>query len=239
MSSSWSIIISGTPSSGHVTVAPDLPGPPTSAALNVAVSDNVNWNNRTDDYLVLLRTGTTGPFLTNPIPPGSASSPTFNVTAAGTYAYSAIRGGFYGAYQASTWAEAVNAPGHSLWDISQAPASITLRNYAPWEKSEDSMTHVAAAAGTAIFTWNYNSNGGAPADFPAGYSVNGATTQVTSNTGAATQTGSVSFTVNQGDKFGFYLGLTTAGNHTATFTIVGFSAPTPTLLTPEHSIVAS
>ena len=136
--------------------------------------------------------------------------------------------GFLGPYDVSTWDEEVNARATTLWDTSQAPLSITLRNDAVWANSTDVMYHIAAESGTVSFDWSFDSGFGPPGDFPAGYVVNNTWIEVTQDDGQQIQSGAKSFAVTQGDTFGFFIGLTSSGFATATFTVSDFLLTPPT-----------
>jgi hypothetical protein len=137
--------------------------------------------------------------------------------------------GFSGSYLIGKWAETFEAAGGTttLWDISGAPSSVILKNYNNWAQSFDQMAITAKTSGTVAFSWNYVLDAGAPpANFPAGYLVNGTFTQLSSNSGAVNQNGTTSFTVNAGDTFAFRNGVTVnSGFHHLAFTISSFSAP--------------
>ena len=84
MASSWSITITEH-TAGAITFTPDIPGASAGQPLGVNASDNVTWNNRTNNPLALQSITPAGVYLTDPIPPGSASNPIFNVSASVTY----------------------------------------------------------------------------------------------------------------------------------------------------------
>jgi hypothetical protein len=85
MASSWSITINQQ--DGQITFTPDVPGARTGQPLGVNSSDNVTWNNRTNQEITLK--STEGDLLCDPMPAGNVSNPIFNVTA--TVGYSWVR----------------------------------------------------------------------------------------------------------------------------------------------------
>ena len=101
----------------------------------------------------------------------------------------------------------------------------------------------AAAAGTVSFNWSYSTQDSAGYD-AAGFEINGVATLLTDGTGidnssVFTITGSQSFTVTQGEEFGF--DVTTADNFAGPglLTISDFTAPLATAdaPTPEPRMV--
>ena len=85
MANSWSIIIGGDPANGTVTFTPDLAGASAGQSLGVSFGDNVTWNNRTNCPLTMTAVTPAGLYLTEPVPPGSASNPILNVRQSITY----------------------------------------------------------------------------------------------------------------------------------------------------------
>jgi hypothetical protein len=87
MASSWSITIKQQ--DGQITFTPDVAGATAGQPLGVNSSDNVTWNNRTNQEITLTSIQPEGVFLCDPIPAGDVSNPICNVT--NTVGYSWVR----------------------------------------------------------------------------------------------------------------------------------------------------
>lgn len=112
--------------------------------------------------------------------------------------------GFSGDYDISNWTESCNAPVPSLWNISNAPYSVVLNTAEQWRESSDKMTIKATSAGTVSFAWNGPSQN--TDDCPVKYLLNHQ--EIVLNGNGETGGVCVSFSVNEGDEFGFKVGLT-------------------------------
>ena len=81
----------------------------------------------------------------------------------------------------------------------------------------------AQAAGTVVFQWSYFSTD-LPGDDFAGFLVNNVYTQLSGNSG---DNGSISFSVTQGESFGFEMQTLTNTGGPGILTVSDFSAPLP------------
>ena len=61
----------------------------------------------------------------------------------------------------------------------------------------------APSAGVVAFSYAYSVGVDGPADYPASYVVNGTPTQFSNNAGTTSQSGNLTFFVEQGQSFGF------------------------------------
>lgn len=137
-------------------------------------------------------------------------------------------------YAVGNWAQACSPAGcaddNGSVSLLGAPASIELigSNTNSGNPTRLDFTILAQGAGTVSFHWAYASNdsSGDPTFDPAGY-WNGGQFQLTTNGGAASQSGNVSFAVSAGQLIGFNLGTTDNRFGNATLTISQFSAPVP------------
>jgi hypothetical protein len=126
--------------------------------------------------------------------------------------------GFSGQFDIQNWQESTNAGTSSLWNISNVPNSVILNSYIPWRASSDEMTITAPSDGTVSFAWMAGSS-----DYencPVGYVVNNLYTTV--NSAGVSSGACQTFQVNQGDTFGFRLGLTSSSNTSFNVTIFNF-----------------
>lgn len=133
--------------------------------------------------------------------------------------------GFTGTYGISNWNETdVNNNGDGSVNTSGAPSSIVLTGPdAGGSNGEINFETTAQAGGTVSFDWNFSSSDPQPNLDDAGYLINGVYTKIV-DTGSQGN-GTVSFTVNAGDTFGFSV---RAGDNQlgpGIFTISNFSAP--------------
>src|SRR6266566_6290512 len=83
MARKWSIRIVEL-ADGSVAFQPDVPGAQPSQPLGVNKGDNVNWSNETNEAHWPVAIASPG-FLTNNIPPGRVSRPTFGVEVSVVY----------------------------------------------------------------------------------------------------------------------------------------------------------
>jgi hypothetical protein len=84
MANSWTIEITQI-REGEVGFRVALPGNAIGQPLGASNGDNVNWYNKTDKTLTLVSISPAGLYLTDPIPPGEASDPIFQVSGSVTY----------------------------------------------------------------------------------------------------------------------------------------------------------
>jgi hypothetical protein len=149
--------------------------------------------------------------------------------------------GFQGLYDPSNFTlDNFNADG--FVDTSNAPNSILLRggDNGSGFPGETSYTTVAAAAGTVMFDFNYDSfNIDGPAFDPFGVILNGIFTQLTDNDGLDAQNGMFSFNVAQGDIFGFAIQTVDNLFGSSEAVISNFKAPAPGVTTPEPASLFS
>jgi hypothetical protein len=109
---------------------------------------------------------------------------------------------FAGDYGPANWTQSIQPDGSI--NTGGAPNSVILNGSDDYSGSNANtdFTITAPLGGTVSFNWSYST-----ADFhvwdPFGYLLNGAFTQLTNNSGAGNQTGSMSFNVIAGDVFGF------------------------------------
>ena len=142
---------------------------------------------------------------------------------------------FSGYYAPSNWTigHLPDAPtDQGTVDPTMAPVSITLNGsdtspLAPSNFSRLNFTITAPAAGQVSFDWSYLSNDSGPGFDPAGHLLNGATTQLTVDSGAFAQSGQLSFNVTAGQAFGFYVLSNDNFGGNAVLTISNFTAPIP------------
>ena len=132
---------------------------------------------------------------------------------------------FAGDYAPGNWTQSIGGDGSI--DTSGAPASIVLNgsdNGGITPDANTDFTIAAPAAGTVSFNWNYSTADDAAYD-PFGYLLNGTFTQLTSNIGTRTQSGSASFSVLSGDVFGFRQNSRDSVAGRASTTISNFNGP--------------
>lgn len=127
---------------------------------------------------------------------------------------------------------------------SGAPASVTVigsdvigAGAADPFSSRTSFTIIAGGAGLVHFDWSYVTlDEGDPFSIPpipgaffdpAGYMLNGTPVRLTDTAGAASQGGSLDFSVVAGDVFGFYVESIDNRGGAAMITISNFRAPLP------------
>ncbi len=133
--------------------------------------------------------------------------------------------GFAGLYDPSLWTLS-NPVGGSV-DTSGAPGSVLITggDSGPGGGTT-SWTIAAPASGLVSFDWSYLTyDGMGPGWDPAGWILNGGTTQLTDSGGANSQSGSTSFGVVAGDTFGFYVYTIDGIMGPGTITPSNFSAP--------------
>ncbi len=80
MPNTWSIKINQN-QDGTVTFQPDTPTGQPDQPLGVQLNDLVTWNNRTNQPLTLQAINPSGVYITETIPAGQVSDPTFSVAA--------------------------------------------------------------------------------------------------------------------------------------------------------------
>ena len=137
--------------------------------------------------------------------------------------------GFEGPYDTTNWS-LTNDNANGSVDVTDAPNSITLTggDNQSFLFGSTSFTISAPANGTVSFDYDYNSfDLDGPAFDPFGVVVNEIFTQITNDSGPDNQTGSFSFSVDQGDIFGFAVQTDDNIFGPASVTISDFEAPAP------------
>jgi hypothetical protein len=130
---------------------------------------------------------------------------------------------FAGDYAPTNWTQSIGGDGSI--DTSGAPASIILRGSNDNNGGQNTdFTIAAPSAGTVSFDWNYSTADAPPQDV-FGYLLNGAFTQLTSDSGSNTQSGSSSFSVLTGDVFGFRQNTVDSKYGRATTIVSNFNGP--------------
>lgn len=137
--------------------------------------------------------------------------------------------GFNGDYDVANWTDSI--AGNGDIDLTGAPDSITLigvsrdEGLPPGALNVD-FTIAAVGSGEVSFAWDFTTNDlDGPSFDPFGYLLNDVFTPLTDNSGLDTQSGSVSFSVNIDDVFGFrQVSVDNFGGAGVT-TISAFSAP--------------
>ena len=137
-------------------------------------------------------------------------------------------GGFTGSYAPANWTSAIQGDGSI--NTSGAPTSISLSSaddgVEPGVNQNTNYTITAPAAGTVSFSWSYaTADGLGPEYDPFGYLKNGTFTQLTSNSGANSQSGTATFSVASGDTFGLGQNSLDSLGGRATTTITSFTGP--------------
>jgi hypothetical protein len=113
---------------------------------------------------------------------------------------------FIGSYQVSNWV-LQNQSANGSVDTSGAPASVILTGGD--DNSGNSgftlWTTTAADSGTVSVNWSYTSTDFAAADDPFNYILKNTVTPVFESSGLSSASGTLSFAVAAGDKFGFQI----------------------------------
>ena len=135
---------------------------------------------------------------------------------------------FTGVYAPPNWTQTVQ-PNGSI-NAFTAPTSISLTSASDGvdlgQNKNTDFTIAAPFTGTVSFTWAYTTTDELGPEYdPFGYLLNGNFTQLTSNTGADSQTGSTSFSVIAGQVFGFRQNSLDSLGDPATTTISNFNGP--------------
>lgn len=132
---------------------------------------------------------------------------------------------FTGPYVAGSWTEHTSAPVSTLWNITNAPASITLKNCTAWQTSADWMTINAATTGMVTFNWSCSAQDGNVCPVYFIDSSNGPKVHLNAALpdGSCPTSGTGAYRVNKGDQFGFQIIANTSAAES--FTISNFSAP--------------
>ena len=134
---------------------------------------------------------------------------------------------FAGDYAPANWTQSIGGDGSI--DTSGAPTSIILRGSDDGSGNDvnTDFTIAAPTAGTVSFDWNFSTADDEGAEYdPFGYLLNGAFTQLTSDSGSSTQSGSASFSVLTGQVFGFRQNSFDSAYGRASTTISNFNGPT-------------
>ena len=133
---------------------------------------------------------------------------------------------FAGDYAPGNWTQSIGGAGSI--DTSGAPASIVLNGADDGSGNivNTDFTIAAPTAGTVSFDWNFSTADGAARYDPFGYLLNGAFTRLTDDSGAQTQSGSVTFSVLSGQFFGFRQNSNDSRFGRASTTISNFNGPT-------------
>ena len=136
---------------------------------------------------------------------------------------------FSGNYAPANWSQAVGGDGSI--STTGAPNSISLTSAndggtEPGVNRSTDFTIAAPFAGTVSFTWAYTTTDEtAPEYDPFGYLLGTNFTQLTTNTGANSQGGSISISVIAGQIFGFRQNSLDSLGGSATTTITNFNGP--------------
>ncbi|RYZ29695.1 MAG: T9SS type A sorting domain-containing protein [Chitinophagaceae bacterium] len=153
---------------------------------------------------------------------------------------------FSGTFAPAKWSTALTSGGNGSVNTSAAPSSITITgsndptNTNTSTKNTDYIITVTTG-GIWRFNWSYHTNDtdNDPQYDLAGVLINGAFTQLTTNTiGLRDQTGTYSVNVTAGTSIGFRISATDNIMGNATFTISSFSAPASILPITLTSFVA-
>ena len=132
---------------------------------------------------------------------------------------------FAGPYAPANWTQRIGGDGSI--NTNGAPGSIILNgsdNYSGLRNVDFTIT--APAAGIVSFDFNYVTNDDLAQFDPFGYVINGSFTVLT-DPNAPDQSGSSTFSVLQGDVFGFRQGSTDSRFGRAYTTISNFNGPAP------------
>jgi hypothetical protein len=138
---------------------------------------------------------------------------------------------FSGQFAVTNWTIFTQAfgCGASAVDTSGAPAFVALNTGTGCATIAASFTFPSApSAGTVAFSYNYVVGFDGPAHYPASYLVDGASTQFSNNAGATSQSGNLTFPVQQGQSFGFYFLAASSLGLADSLTISNFSLNPPT-----------
>lgn len=151
--------------------------------------------------------------------------------------------GFQDAYDPSNFTLS-NVNTNGFVNSSNAPDSIFLTggNTGSGSFGQTTYTTIAAAMGTVMFDFDYNSlNQDGPSFDPFGIILNGIFTQLTDDFGPDVQSGTFSFNVNQGDIFGFAIQTTDNMFGSSQVEIFNFKAPATSVPEPASllSLVAA
>lgn len=127
---------------------------------------------------------------------------------------------FTGPYDVNNWT--TTAPIGGSIDTSSAPGSVSVIGPDQGIGGYIDFTITAVATGTVSFDWNYTSPDDPFAD-KADWLLNGSSTYIFGNT-TTTGSGTVSFTAQQGDSFGFRLESSDGCCGAGQLTVSNFSA---------------
>jgi len=149
--------------------------------------------------------------------------------------------GFVGPYESGNWSCPI---GFGSCDTGGAPDSVTLIGPG-WNFGDDTVIQTfqypgAPADGQVTFDWVYSNPNDPAADEPFGYLVNGSFSQLIDGF-IYSDSGSASFSVNEGDSFGFAIkSFGTYGDAGASVVISNFSGPlAPVPLPPAVWLLTS
>jgi hypothetical protein len=132
---------------------------------------------------------------------------------------------FAGPYAPANWTQSIGGDGSI--NTSGAPGSIILNGSNDGSGAQNvDFTITAPAAGTVSFNWSFSTNDVSAFYDPFGYLLNGNFTTLT-NPSVDNQSGPSTFSVVQGDVFGFRQRTTDSGGGRASTTISNFNGPTP------------
>lgn len=145
---------------------------------------------------------------------------------------------FTGEFAIEQWVMALQ--GGSI-DTSGAPATLSFTSSdLDNGESQQQLSIAASAAGTVSFSWAFDTFDNSPVFDPFGYTVNGVFFQVSvDDSPDNAHSGSSSFSVSAGDRFGFAARSFDSNFGASTTTVSGFSfvdAPLPPV--PEPATVA-
>ncbi len=137
----------------------------------------------------------------------------------------ALTFGFQNEYNPANWAFNNNSTGGTV-DTTNAPTSITLTGGDNGTIGNTDYTITAPDSGLVSGNWNYTTLDvdGSAFDLLS-YILNGAGTQLSNDGGSTSQSGTFSFSVVQGDVFGFRIFTIDGGGGAASTTFSSFSAP--------------
>ena len=138
---------------------------------------------------------------------------------------------FSGQFAVTNWTISTQAfgCGSSSVNTSGAPASVALSTGTGCSDIGASFTFPSApSAGTVAFSYTYAVGLNGPAHYPASYVVNGVSTQFSDNAGANSQSGNLTFPVQQGQSFGFVFQAVSSFGQVDSLTISNFSFSAPT-----------
>ncbi len=133
---------------------------------------------------------------------------------------------FAGPYAPANWTQSIGGDGSI--NTSGAPGSIVLNgsnNNSGAQQNVD-FTITAPAAGIVSFDWSFDTSDSRAYWDPFGYLVNGNFTEL-SNPNVKAQSGSSTFSVLQGDVFGFRQASRDSQNGRGSTTISNFNGPAP------------